>query len=259
VSADDLLAPDEPPAFEVINPAAPASAVLLCDHASRRIPRALGTLGLSEAQLRDHIAWDIGAAVVARAAAAALDAPLVLSGYSRLVIDCNRPLVAASSVPERTGGVDVPGNAGITDAARAVRARACFWPYHHAIEELLRRREAAGRRSAILSIHSFTPAPLAGPRPWHAAMVYGRDRSLAGLLLDALTRDGALVLGDNEPYRVTDAGDYGIPVYAERAGRPGVLIEVRQDQLADDAAAAGWGRRLAEAYRQVEPALFARE
>ena len=249
-----LLAPDEPPAFEVFNPNGTARALILCDHASRLIPRTLGDLGLDDDQRRDHIAWDIGAAVMARAAARALDAPLVLSRYSRLVIDCNRPLESPTSIPERTGGVDVPGNCGLSEDDRRTRAVACFWPYHRAIEALLAERRGP---TAILSMHSFTPRPLSGPRPWHAAMVYGRDRSLAGLLLDAMRRDEGLVLGDNEPYRVSEGGDYGIPVYAERAGRPGVLIEVRQDQIEDDARAEQWGRTLADAFRTVEQALFA--
>jgi predicted N-formylglutamate amidohydrolase len=251
----ELLAADEPPAVEIVNPHGRSRAVLLCDHASRRIPRALGDLGLAEEHLRDHIAWDIGAAAMARAAARVLDATLILSGYSRLVIDCNRPLDNPTSIPEITGGVEVPGNRGLTSEQRRARAEACFHPYHRAIESVL---AARSEPVAILSMHSFTPRPLAGPRPWHAAMVYGRDRSLAGLLLDAMQHDEGLVLGDNEPYRVTDAGDYGIPVYAERAGRPGVLIEIRQDQIDDDARATAWGERLARAYVAIEGLLFAK-
>ena len=95
-----LLALDEPPAFEVVNPDGVSRFLLLCDHASLRMPRALGTLGLPDDALRSHIAWDIGAADVAKRLSELLDAPLVLSGYSRLAIDCNRPPGTAPSIPE---------------------------------------------------------------------------------------------------------------------------------------------------------------
>jgi predicted N-formylglutamate amidohydrolase len=247
-----MLDPDEPPAFEVVNPSGRASALVLCDHASNRVPRALRGLGLPPERLCEHIAWDIGAAVMARRLAARLDAPLVLSGYSRLVIDCNRPVDVATSIPETSAGVPIPGNAGLDEEARRARAEAFFWPYHRAVERILEGRE----RTAILSAHSFTNEPLRGPRPWHAGMVYGRDRRLAGLLLEALGREPDLVLGDNQPYQVTPTTDYGVPVYAERAGRPGVLIEVRQDLLATPADAERWGDRLASAYLAVEATLF---
>jgi len=153
------LAADEPGAFEIVNADGASSAVLVCDHASNRLPRRLGTLGLSAAQLADHIAWDPGAAAVARRLSVLLDAPLVLSGYSRLVIDCNRPLGNPESMPAETGGVAVPGNRMLTAAERASRIHALFTPYHRAIAGVLDRR--AGRPSLLLSIHSFTPV-LAG-------------------------------------------------------------------------------------------------
>ncbi len=236
-----LLDPDEPPAFVTVNPDGAAPYFLLCDHASHRIPRALRTLGLDPEEALTHIGWDLGAAIVARALAGLLDAPLVLSGYSRLAIDANRPPGAPASVPAVTCGVEVPGNVGLSAAARASREQELFWPYHREIERRLAERDARGVASAILSVHSFTPSLHGEDRPWHVGVMYGRDRRLAARLLEGFARetlDGApLVVGDNAPYHVTDAGDYGVPVYAERAGRLGVLLELRQDLLATETAA----------------------
>jgi predicted N-formylglutamate amidohydrolase len=227
-----LLQADEPPAFERVNENGSSPFVLLCDHASRRMPRALGTLGLSADDLASHIAWDIGAAEVARALSQELDAPLVLSGYSRLAIDCNRPLAVPGSIPEVTCEIPVPGNAGIDDEARRFRQDSLFWPYHRALEALFTARDAAQRESVVISLHSFTPASLFGkPRPWHIGVTYGRDRRFAGALFERLANEPSVLVGDNEPYRVTAGSDYGIPHYAERASRLGVLIEMRQDEV----------------------------
>ena len=249
-----LLAADEPAAFEIVNADGAGSAVLVCDHASNRLPRRLGTLGLSTAKLADHIAWDPGAADVARRLSDLLDAPLVLSSYSRLVIDCNRPLDSPESIPAQTDGVPVPGNRMLTPGDRALRIEAVFSPYHRAISDVLDRR--AGRSSLLLSIHSFT-AVLAGQwRPWSISFAHGRDRRLASLLVDAMNRDASLVVGDNQPYSVDDTFDYTIPVHGEDRGLPHVLVEIRQDRITTPADAAAWAVRLAATFSQVEPAAL---
>ena len=249
-----LLAADEPAAFEIVNADGAGSAVLVCDHASNRLPRRLGTLGLSAVELADHIAWDPGAADVARRLSELLDAPLVLSSYSRLVIDCNRPLDSPESIPAQTDGVPVPGNRMLTPGDRALRIEAVFGPYHRAISDVLDRR--AGRSSLLLSIHSFT-AVLAGQwRPWSISFAHGRDRRFASLLVDAMNRDASLVVGDNQPYSVDDMFDYTIPVHGEDRGLPHVLVEIRQDRIATPADAAAWAVRLAAAFSQVEPAAL---
>jgi len=236
-----LLFSDEPPAFEVVNARGPSRYMLLCDHASVRMPRKLGTLGLSPEVAETHIGWDIGAADVARAVAALLDAPLVLSGYSRLAIDCNRPPGVPASVPAVTCEIVVPGNADLSDADRAEREAELFFPYQRAIERVLADRESRGVASVVLSIHSFTPHLYGRDRPWHFGVMYGRDRRLAACFLEAFTAEPGFVVGDNEPYHVTDASDFGVPTYAEKPGRPGLLLEIRQDQIAtaDGAAAIG--------------------
>jgi len=245
-----LLESDEPPPFEVVRPEGAGSAVLVCDHASNRVPRRLGTLGLDAARLADHIGWDPGAAEVARMLSAHLDAPLVLSGYSRLVIDCNRPLRSPDSIPEQSAGVPVPGNVGLSAGEREGRIQALFRPYHGAIARLLDGR--AGRPTLLLDIHSFTPVLNGRARPWHIGVSQRGDRKLAALLLGALARGGDLTVGDNEPYPIEDAIDYTIPTHGEGRGLPSVMIEIRQDGVRTPAEAAAWAERLAEAYRRIE-------
>jgi len=242
-----LLAPDEPPAFEIVDARGSADAVLVCDHASNRIPRQLASLGLTPDQLLQHIAWDPGAAEVARVLAARIDAPLVLSGYSRLVIDPNRPLASPESIPEQSAGIPVFGNCGLTPQARAIRVAALFAPYHQAISDLLEGR--AGQPTLLISIHSFTPVLGDERRPWPISVAYGRDRRLADFLRPALERRGDLLVGDNQPYGVDDEHDYTLPTHGEGRGIPHAMIEIRQDGLGTPANIAGWVERLADAYR----------
>ena len=244
-----LLAPNEPPPFEIVNAQGSADAVLVCDHASNRIPRKLASLGLTPDQLLQHIAWDPGAADVARRLATRIDAPLILGGYSRLVIDLNRPLASPESIPEQSAGVPVSGNCGLTPQARAGRVAALFEPYHQAIERLLERR--AGQPTLLFSIHSFTPVLGDERRPWPISVAYGRDRRLADLLRPALELRGDLLVGNNQPYGVDDEHDYTLPTHGEGRGIPHAMIEIRQDGLSTPADIAGWVECLADAYEHL--------
>ena len=156
-SRAQLLAADEPAAFELVNAEGKAPFLLICDHASRRVPRALGSLGLEQWQLLRHIGWDIGAAEVARRLARHFEAPLLLAGYSRLVIDCNRQLDDPSAIPELSDGVAVPGNRGLAEAEAALRVAELYRPYHAAIDAALQRWQERGRVPGLISVHSFTP------------------------------------------------------------------------------------------------------
>jgi predicted N-formylglutamate amidohydrolase len=234
-----------------VNADGAAGAVLVCDHASNRVPRSLAGLGLDPGALSEHIAWDPGAAEVARRLAAHIDAPLVLSGYSRLVIDCNRPPANPGSIAAESAGVPVPGNRGLSPEARAARVAAFFAPYHAAVDRVLDAR--GGRPTALLTIHSFTPVLNGKARPWHVGVSHGRDGRLAALLRAALAAFGELKIGDNEPYPIEDAIDYSIPVHGEARGLPAAMLELRQDGLATPAAAAAWGDRLADVWRRIEP------
>lgn len=245
-----LLGLDERPAVETINMHGSGSAVLVCDHASHRVPERLGTLGLEPDLLVDHIAWDPGAADVARRLSAHLDAPLVLSGYSRLVIDCNRPLGHAESIAERSAGVSIPGNHALLPEERTARIDALFRPYHGAIGWLLDSR--SHRPTVLLSIHSFTPILNGQVRPWQICISHWRDARTAALLLGAFRRTGDFTIGANEPYPIEDHIDYTIPLHVEGRGLPCAMIEIRQDGILTAAGAAAWAARLAQAYRLVE-------
>lgn len=245
-----LLGPDEPPPVEMVNVDGRSSAVLVCDHASNRVPQRLGTLGVGADDLADHIGWDPGAAEVARRLSDHLDAPLVLSGYSRLVIDCNRPLRSTQSIPEQSAGVRVPGNCGLSVEERERRVNGLFLPYHSAIDRLLDSRSQ--RPTLLLSIHSFFPVMNGRPRPWHIGVSSRHSTELAALLLKALAQSGDFTIGDNEPYPIEDDFDYTIPTHGEGRGLPSVMIEIRQDGIETKAGAATWAVRLAQAYRLIE-------
>jgi predicted N-formylglutamate amidohydrolase len=238
------IAADEPPAFELVNPCGRSRAILTCDHASPRIPRRLGDLGLAAADRLGHVAWDIGTAAVARRLARILDAPLVLSGYSRLVVDCNRPLEVASAFCTRSEDIHVPGNVALSDAEKAARAAAFYWPYQDAVHDLVTSRMGRDVLPVIVSIHSFTPVYLGRPRPWQIGVHYRLDRRLAALALDALRADATLTVGEKEPYPVALDEDYTIPVHAELRGLPYVLFEIRQDLLNAEPRIDAWADRL---------------
>ena len=245
MSRSSLLGTGDPPPFELCNESGRAPCLLICDHASAAIPAALCDLGLDAGQRRRHIAWDIGAADVTRRLAQRLDAPAVLSGYSRLVIDCNRQLGDPTSIAQESDDVPVPGNRRLGAESRAQRAEACFWPYHRAITDCIRRRRIAGLRPSLVSVHSFTPVMRGFERPWHIGVLWSRDGRLAKPLLEALARDPAISVGDNEPYDGRGGRGYGMLVHGEQEGLPHVLLELRQDLIDTHHGAEAWANRLA--------------
>lgn len=240
-----LLGPGDPPPFEVLGGRDDSPWVLLCDHGGRAIPRALGTLGLPDAELERHIAWDIGAAAVTRRLAAKLGAWAIVGAYSRLVIDLNRPLESPQSMIPRSEATDVPGNVGIADVEAEARRREIFEPYHRSVVAELDRRRDAGLATLLVAVHSFTPVYLGVARPWHAGVLYNREPRLARLLLESLRAEQGLVVGDNEPYAVSDATDYSVVTHGEKRGLVHVELEMRQDLVADARGQEEWAARLA--------------
>lgn len=244
MSASRLLAPDEPPPVVARNETSDAPLFLACDHAGRLMPRALGTLGLPESELDRHIAWDIGARGVARALADDRLA-LVEQSYSRLVIDCNRSVHVASAIPEISESTPIPGNVGLDGAARARREAEIHRPYHERIRALLDARAAQCVPTVLVAVHSFTPVFGGVARPWHVGVLFNRDDRIGRVLARLLEDEGDLMVGINEPYRVSDENDYTIPVHGERRGLPHVEIEIRQDLIAGAAGQIAWADRLA--------------
>ena len=239
-----LLEPDEPDPVIIAHADGASPFFLTCDHAGRRIPKALGDMGLPAAEFDRHIAWDIGAAAVSRLVSGTLNAALVEQVYSRLVIDCNRDPTVPSAIPEISELTPIPANVGISPAERHARIEDVFAPYQAAITGLLDRRAGEGRETLLVAMHSFTPVFKGFVRPWHVGVLYNRDPGLALILIDLFGKEGDLVVGDNEPYHVSDATDYGIPVHGERRKIPHVEIEIRQDLIADEKGQRAWAERL---------------
>ena len=247
-----IIGSADPPAVEVVNADGRAGAVLLCDHASWAVPAALDGLGLDESLLKRHIGWDIGAGDVTRHLAAKLDAPAVLAGYSRLVIDCNRPLGAPTSILRASDGIAIPGNRDVGEAEARARVEACFRPYHDAIADTIARLGARDRRPpAVISVHSFSPVLDGAERIWQVGVLWHRDGRIAEPLMAALAADPDIEVGDNEPYSGRLPIPYTIPVHADEAGLPHVTIEVRQDLVDTHKGAEAWAGRLATALEAV--------
>jgi predicted N-formylglutamate amidohydrolase len=240
-----LLAPDEPPACLTLGQPNDVPYLLVCDHAGNRIPRKLGTLGVSDSERQRHIAWDIGAAGVVRGLVERLGAFAILQTYSRLVIDCNRSPSVESSIVTISEDTPVPGNVDLSAADKEDRVAEILRPYHDRVTAELDRRRDAGIPTVLVAIHSFTPVYRGVARPWHAGLLYNRDDRLSRPLMELLRQEGDLVVGDNEPYAVSDESDYTIPIHGERRGLPHGEIEIRQDLIADAAGQAAWADRLA--------------
>ncbi len=249
------LDPDEVPPVLEQNPEGASPFLFTCDHHGRLIPRALHNLGLPDDELVRHIAWDIGIAGVAHALADALGAHLVAQRYSRLVIDCNRPPQAASSIPMISEATTVPGNEGLTREAAETRRRLIFEPYHRRIDEVIAQRRQRRQPTVLVSLHSFTPVYAGIARPWHVGTLYHHDRRLPPLLLQRLRAEGDLVVGDNEPYAVSDTTDYTIPVHGEQTGLMNTGIEIRQDLIADAEGQRQWAERLGRILGEIEVVL----
>jgi predicted N-formylglutamate amidohydrolase len=254
-----LLGTEDVPPVREENAAGRSPFLLTCDHYGRLIPRMLGDLGVPADELTRHIAWDIGIAGVAEALADHLDAHLIAQRYSRLVIDCNRPPAAPSSIPLISEATTIPGNEGLERHDAAARRHGIFDPYHRRIEEVIEQRRREGMPTVLVSLHSFTPVYAGVARPWHIGTLYHRDTRLPPLLLELLRAESDLVVGDNEPYAVSDETDYTIPVHGEARGLMNSGIEIRQDLIADQAGERQWAERLARIFCEIETALRAQQ
>src|ERR1700761_5428098 len=252
-----LLARNEFAPVHELQETGPSPFLFTCDHYGRLIPRSLGDLGLPEEELTRHIAWDIGIAAVAEALSQQLNAHLIAQRYSRLVIDCNRPPEVASSIPIISEATLIPGNDGITREAAALRRTLIFDAYHRRIDDVIDQRLSDNRPTVLVSLHSFTPVYAGIARPWHIGTLYHRDTRLPPRLLKHLRAEADLVVGDNEPYAVSDVTDYTIPVHGEARGLMNSGIEIRQDLITDQSGQAQWADRLARIFGEIEAELHA--
>ncbi|KUF10283.1 N-formylglutamate amidohydrolase [Pseudoponticoccus marisrubri] len=222
--------------------------LITCDHAFNTVPPDLGgDLGLPVADMCRHIAYDVGAAGVARALGAALEAPVLLSNFSRLVIDPNRGEDDPTLLMKLYDGSVIPGNRHADAAERARRLEAYYRPYHDALADLAGRRED----TVIVSVHSFTRQLRGRPsRPWHVGVLHAWDSRLSDPLIAALEAEPDLVVGRNEPYPGHLPGD-AIDRHALHHGRLNTLLELRNDLIGTEVAQAHWGARLAPLLRHA--------
>jgi predicted N-formylglutamate amidohydrolase len=246
------------PLVEHFNPQGRAPVLLLCDHAGKVVPEGPDFLGITEEELSRHIGWDIGAAEVTRELARLLDAPAILDHASRLLIDPNRRPYTPSSIPEVVDGTEIPGNRHLPLPEIHRRIRAYWLPYHRAVARAIGALRRRGTVPAIVSVHSFTPRMNGSFRPWQIGVLWRGDRRLAGPALEALTRRGDLVVGDNEPYSGLDAFGHTIEFHAQRPRLPHVMLELRQSEIASTEGARRFARIVAEALREplADPQLY---
>jgi len=250
-----LLTKDDPSPVRVMREHGVSDLFLTADHAGRAIPKALGDLGVAEAERARHIGWDIGIGGVTERLSDLLDATAVFQTYSRLVIDCNRDPSWPSAMPEISEHTPIPGNVGLTDAQRQARADEIFAPYHDRIHALLDAR--AGRRTVLVAMHSFTPRFKGESRAMHVGVLYFQKTQLAEIMLDLLRREGDLEVGDNAPYAITENSDYSVPTHGEGRNLPHVEIEIRQDLIETEDGQAEWADRFARLLTAANAALRA--
>lgn len=246
-----LLSEGEPGPFEIYNPGGRAPLVIVSDHASRRVPRALDDLGLSAEQFEKHIAYDIGADMITRRLADRLDARAVLGTYSRLVIDLNRQPGDPGCIPEISDGIEVPANKGLSEEQTLCRIETLHTPYHEAINrEIASVWRRDDKPPAVFSIHSFTPTMGGLDRIWDIGVLWNRDPRLAVPLIEQLSHWDGLRVGDNEPYSARDIA-YTINMHGAAGGLANGAIEVRQDHCATPEEASHWADILADALRHI--------
>ena len=241
-------------AVNIVNPQGQGGWLLVCEHASRRIPDALGGLGLSSAAGGSHAAWDIGALDVAHALSDALDAPLVAGDISRLVYDCNRPITAPDCVPARSEVYDIPGNAGLDDARRQQRYDQVHTPFHDAVTKVRTSWKPTQAAPVLVTIHSFTPVYNGATRAVELGFLYHAQPAAAQALLAVEQARGRYASALNEPYAATDGVTYTLEKHGEAQALPAVMIEIRNDLIDTPEKAQAMAGHLAESLTRAFPA-----
>ena len=241
-------------AVEIVNGDGRGAVILVCEHASDRIPAAWGDLGLDAAGRQSHAAWDLGAGPLARRLAEALDAPLVAGGISRLVYDCNRPPEDPSAMPAQSETIAVPGNTGLSAADRKARVRAVYAPFTEALASLVARRQALGTPFALVTVHSFSPTWFGTPRTVEIGILHDEDTRLADAMLAEAPALPHRDIRRNAPYGPGDGVTHTLCAHGLANGLPNVMLELRNDLLATGAAQ---DRMTEEVLRLLCPALAA--
>lgn len=243
---EKLIEASEGPAFAVSRADGVSDIVLVCEHAANRVPAVLGTLGLDEAALESHIAWDIGAAGVSERLSEMLDAALVMQRFSRLAYDCNRPPEAPDAYPEKSEIFAVPGNRSLSMHDKALRAQALYHPFHGAIADLMDERASAGRSLVLVTVHSFTPIYFGKPRDGALGILHDDDPQLADALLDAASAAGLEGVRRNYPYGPQDGVTHTLRKHGLTRQIANVMLEIRNDLISDAQGQTEWATRICE-------------
>ena len=211
----------------VTNPDGAGPCVLVCEHASKIVPSQYGDLGLDGPALDSHIAYDIGAQAVARGMAALLDAPLVWSQVSRLIVDCNRDADAHDLIPLKGEDRPIPGNSDLTADERQQRLDRYYHPFHTTLDRVLTARADVGLDTALVTVHSFTPVFMGVRRHLDLGVLHDADTRLADALLAVATQADELVTQRNEPYAPKDGVTHTLLRHGLARGLPNVMLEIR--------------------------------
>ncbi len=251
-----LLCVEDPPAFELIGDRHAQSPILIvCDHASRVVPKALQGMGIDGQYFEQHIGYDIGAAGVSRMLAEQLNATAVLAGFSRLVIDANRFLTAHDSIPSISDGIAIKGNERLSDIDKMLRVEELFIPYHYQINQAVSNIRQHFSLPLLMSVHSYTPVFQGFERPWEIGILWEGDDGVASMLLDYLRENTRYHVGENEPYHACNPIGYTINTHAETKGYPHVLVEIRQDLIRDEKGQAEFADIFAGALEHIRNTL----
>jgi predicted N-formylglutamate amidohydrolase len=224
--------------------------LVVCDHASNHVPEEIN-LGINEALLSQHIAYDIGVMGVASFLVELSGCAAFLANNSRLVVDLNRNPGDAGAITMVSDGVDIPGN-HLGAAERQARLGRYFHPYHDRLEDLLHHHPPA----LILSIHSFTPRLETDPhgeRPWEIGILYNEQDAASLIAIDYLEGEGVIV-GDQLPYSGKQL-NATMNRHAEGNDVPYVGIEIRQDLISDSTGQERFAAILAEMAQYVAEKL----
>jgi predicted N-formylglutamate amidohydrolase len=246
-----LIKPGDPPPYLTYNNNGAAKVLLVADHAKPYFPAGMNQLGLADWVLERHVTSDIGSDMLTNHLADLLDAPAILAGFSRLIVDPNRKVNDPSAFVEISDGITIPGNLDLSEAQKQLRIQSFFNPYHQAISERLNQFKSNGIVPALISVHTCTPVFAQVVRPWHIGIMWDKDPRIALAMMEKLKLNEAVCFGDNEPYSGRHTHDHTIDFHAEPAGIPHVGIEVRQDLVRTPEGALKWAGILADALQNA--------
>jgi predicted N-formylglutamate amidohydrolase len=212
--------------------------VFTCEHASQELPEPWTWPKADRWLIDTHWASDIGAAAFTRRVARLMNAPAILSRFSRLLIDPNRPLDSDTLFRTTADGRTIHLNESLLEAERQRRIDDFYVPYHRAVGAMVSR----SRGDTVFAIHSFTDNYEGDRRTLEVGVLFDDDEEPAYRLMHHLEDSGFHAL-PNQPWSGKAGLAYSAVRHAREFGRCALEIEVRQDLIVEEAFAV----RLAQA------------